>query len=296
MESEIALPGRIAADRSGGAADVRIRSGRVPEFLEGAIAAAPTWQMTDRFFVLRIPGVARFLLCDGDTILFEPAPGTPVADLAIFLLGTVFGVLLHQRKYVVLHASAVCVAGRAVLFCGASGAGKSTIAAALGRCGYPLVTDDVCAVTLDRVPVIHPDGRQLKLWSEAIDALDLAAARHGPVRQCLEKYYVQPGFAHPAPAPVGAIYVLREPRPPATFGIEPLNPADSAAILHEQAYRRRLVAQMGQTALYFRAAIAIANAAGVFYLTRAMDFADMDRVVALLEDHWRAIGLEARAA
>jgi serine kinase of HPr protein (carbohydrate metabolism regulator) len=50
--------------------------------------------------------------------------------------------------------------GKAVLVCGGSGAGKSTVAAALVQRGYPLVTDDVCAVSPSgtAAPVVHPDG------------------------------------------------------------------------------------------------------------------------------------------
>ena len=69
-----------------------------------------------------------------------------------------------------LHASAVRVNGRAVLFCGSSGAGKSTLAAALAQRGYPLVTDDVCTLSIGEAgaPVVYPDGRQLKFWAQAI--------------------------------------------------------------------------------------------------------------------------------
>ena len=93
-----------------------------------------------------------------------------------------------------LHASAVHVNGKAVLFCGPSGAGKSTLAAALAQRGYPLVTDDLCAITLapGAPPMVHPDGRQLKLWAQAIERLDLAERRGAPVRNRLEKFYVEP--------------------------------------------------------------------------------------------------------
>jgi hypothetical protein len=42
---------------------------------------------------------------------------------------------------------------------------------------------------------------------------------------------------------------------------------------------------MNQKVNYFRAATAIANAAGIFRLTRALDFARMPDVVAWLEQH-----------
>jgi len=90
--------------------------------------------------------------------------------------GSVFGILLHQREEIVLHASAVRVNGRAILFCGASGAGKSTLAAVLAQRGLPLITDDVCAITLSPAgaPMVHSDGLHLKLWAQAIERLDLS--------------------------------------------------------------------------------------------------------------------------
>jgi hypothetical protein len=205
---------------------------------------------------------------------------------------------MHQREQIVLHASAVRVNGKAILFCGPSGAGKSTLAAALSRRGYRLITDDFCAVTVTEAgaPVVHPDGRQLKLWAQAIEKLDLEESRGERVRSRLEKFYVDPGEAHVEALPLGAVYALREARPPLVPGIERPNVADAAVLLRRNAYRPRLVAHLNQKVLYFHAAATIANNAGIFRLTRKLDFAAMAEVVLSLERHWLEIGLMEKAA
>ena len=298
VDSEIGLPGLIAVAADPAPTDVTIRSGAVPEALGNASASGPTWQIADRRFLLRIPGIARFLLNDGREIIFAPEPAADPADVPGFLLGTVFGILLHQREQVVLHASAVRVNGKAILFCGPSGAGKSTIAAALAQRGFPLVTDDVCAISLNvaSMPTVHPDGRQLKLWQQAIDRLDLTVQQGERVRNRLGKFYVEPGEAAAQALPLGAVYALREARPPHKPGIERPNVVDAALLLRRSAYRPQLVARMNQKAGYFHAATTIAAAAGIYHLTRDMSFAAMPAVITSLEQHWLDIGLIARAA
>ncbi len=297
VASEIALPGLIAG-APGLAPQVTIRRGRVPENLPGARGNGPTWQIAGKSFLLRVPDIARFLLNDGHEIVVEPETPAREADVPIFILGTVFGILLHQREQIVLHASAVRVSGRAVLFCGASGAGKSTLAAALAQRGYPLVTDDVCTLTIEGAgtPLVHPDGRQLKLWAQAINRLDLAQQRGDRVRDCLEKYYVDPADAFTEPLPLAAVYALREARPPYKAGIERPNVVDAALLLRRNAYRPLLVRRMNQKANYFHAATVIANVAGIFHLTRALDFAKLADVIAMLETHWQETSLMEQAA
>ncbi len=295
VASEIALPGLIDG-APGLAPQVTIRRGYVPRELPNAVARGPTWQIASRQFLLRVPDIARFLLVDGNEIVVETETPAREADVPVFILGTVFGILLHQREQIVLHASAVRVAGKAVLFAGPSGAGKSTLAAALAQRGYPLVTDDVCTLTIDGTPLVHPDGRQLKLWAQAIDRLDLAQQRGERVRDCLEKYYVDPADAFTEPLPLAAVYALREARPPHKPGIERPNVVDAALVLRRNAYRPLLVRRMNQKANYFHAATAIGNAAGIFHLTRALDFAKMAEVICMLEAHWRETSLMEQAA
>lgn len=295
--SEIALPGLIALGVDRSAPEVTIRPGAVPLSLENPGTSGPTWQIEGRRFLLRISGIARFLLSNGNDIQFELESGADEADIPVFILGTVFGILLHQRGQIVLHASAVRVDGKAILFCGPSGAGKSTMAAALALCGLPLVTDDICAITvIDGTPMAQPDGRQLKLWAQAIEQLELTSSRGPRVRSRLEKFFVQPRAAFSEALPLGAVYALREARPPHAPGIERPNIVDAALILQRYAYRPLIVERMGQKTDYFHATAAIANAAGIFHLTRALDFDAMPDVIGLLERHWLETGLMEKAA
>jgi hypothetical protein len=136
VASEIELPGAVPTPGADAAA-ITVRAAPVPAALQDATARGATWQIAGKRFLFQVPGVARFLLSGGNEIVFEPAPGVDGGDVSIFLIGTVFGILLHQRGEIVLHASAVRVAGKAVLFCAPSGSGKSTLAAA-GRRGAPV--------------------------------------------------------------------------------------------------------------------------------------------------------------
>jgi hypothetical protein len=296
--SDIALRGMIGSPAGDEATDVVIRRAAVPAELESPSHAGPTWQIAGNRFLLRVPNVARFLLTEGREIAFEPEPEADESDIPIFIVGSAFGILLHQREQVVLHASAVRVNGRAVLFCGSSGMGKSTLAAALAQRGYPLMTDDVCAVTVkaDGTPTVQSDGRQLKLWAQAIERLGLADRRGVRVRNQLDKYYVESGESCADALPLGAVYALREARPPHAPGIERPNVVDAALILRRNAYRPLVVRRLDQKVNYFHAAGAIANRAGIFHLTREIGFERMPDVLAMLEQHWREAGLTGHAA
>lgn len=292
VASEIDLPGLIPGD-SDCAPEVTIRREQVPIDLVEPVAVGPTWQRTERQFLVRIPDVARFLLEDGRSITFESESGAGVQDVAVFLSGSVFGMLLHQRNLIVLHASAVLAGGKAVLFCGQSGAGKSTLAAALGERGYPLVADDQCAIEVDAAggPRIHPDGRQLRLWEKSIRELGLGARQGPSMRNRLRKFYVDPVVANEAPVAIGAVYILEEIHGQDAPEIERPNIVDATRLLTANAYRPMLIEKLGQRDIYFHGGTMIAARAGVFRLRRRFTFDAMATTVAMIEDHWAAIGL-----
>lgn len=297
VASEVDLPGLIPGDPDR-APEVTIRNAPVPFALDDAEMVGPTWQRAGDRFLLRVPDIARFLLEDGRSIAFEAENGADPQDVAVFLSGSVFGVLLHQRNQIVLHASAVLVGGKAVLFCGASGAGKSTLAAALGEHGYPLIADDQCAIEIgdDGIPMIQADGRQLRLWEKSISELGLAERRGDAMRNRLLKFYVDPAASSEQPVPIGAVYALTEIRHPEEPGIERPNIVDATKLLTANAYRPMLIHRFAQRDVYFRGGTTIAATSGIFRLNRRLGFDDLPATIAMLREHWAHIGLAEAAS
>ncbi len=286
------LPGVVPFPVPSGCEDVRINRCPVPERLESSSARGPVWEMDETRFLLRLPGIGRFLATDGRTLDMEPAPETDPVDAIPFLLGTGFGALLMQRGGLVLHAAAVAVDGRAYVFCGRSGIGKSTLAAALCKAGCRFLNDDVCAIETDQrgAPVVWPDGRQLKLFEESIAQLDLAAQRRQPVRSALGKSYVEPpGRGTDGHAPVAAIYILRDQVLPGTRGIERLSPLNGAQALLDQSYRPGLALAMARRSRQVSLTAAVLRHAQIFTLTRPRDLGRIGETANELRAHWRGL-------
>jgi hypothetical protein len=291
VASDFPLPGAIPQTCESAAADVSIRHGSVPMALNGASESGPTWEMAGETFLLRGPRLARFLITAGRAIVVEKEPGVTDHDAAAFVLGSAFGILLHQRGALVLHASAVARDGRTLVVCGASGAGKSTLAAALCRAGFAFVTDDICVIKPDasQRPMALPDGRRLKLWKESIDRLDLAPLCGEAVRESFEKYYIDPVDARAESLPLAAIYVLREARPPLEAGIQPLALPDALRTLDCEAYRPGLRAKIGHKPEMLASAAAMLGHAKMFLLVRPRGFEHLEETVAKLRAHWEAL-------
>ncbi|NEO02804.1 MAG: hypothetical protein F6K50_48010 [Moorea sp. SIO3I7] len=113
-----------------------------------------------------------FLVQGGCKIVVIPAPDVDELKLRLALVGTVMAILLQQRSPLVLHASAVEIDGKAVLFLGNSGEGKSTIAAALQAQGYAVVADDIAPVSWEEgKAMLAPGFPQIKISREVAEVL-----------------------------------------------------------------------------------------------------------------------------
>ncbi len=185
--------------------------------------------------------VATFLVRGGCEIVVDAIPGVTAEVLRAYLLGSALGVLLQQRGWLALHASAVTVAGGVVAFLAASGWGKSSLAAALHAQGHPLVADDVIAVQVEGgQPTVFPGFPQLKLWPDTVAALGDAADNLPRLQPDGEKRIrrVEHDFSH-APRPLRQLYVLADGP---VLAIEPLAPRQGFLELVRHSYSARALA------------------------------------------------------
>ena len=174
VRSELALP-ELAPDRTETPADVVIARGKIP----GLKSAEAGLHVAGDALVLVVPEVARYAIRGGSSIVVEPETAdVPETNVRLFLLGSAFGALLHQRGLLPLHANAVEIDGSAVAFMGASGSGKSTLAMWLCDQGFRILADDVCVVRFDAK---WTPARLSRSWTVA--AVEGSARRVG-TRQC----------------------------------------------------------------------------------------------------------------
>lgn len=181
VESEIELPELVPA--LDGPPQVVIHFGDVPEQLKEMIGEWSWCAASSSEFMFAIDGVARYYVSNGNKIIVERWIGleasVPPADIRLWLLGSAFGALLHQRGLLPLHVSAIRAPSGVWAFTGESGEGKSTLAGFLHRrYGWQLVSDDVsvieqtCSATL-----IQPGPRKLKLRADALSHLDFQGCK-----------------------------------------------------------------------------------------------------------------------
>lgn len=294
IRSELPLPELGPALQTGNAPVVAIRLGDAGPELPHPRNVGPTFQVADDDYLLNVRGVGRYRVRYGTEVIVEPVATSAAEDVRLFLLGTVFGALCHQRRLVPLHASAIVAGGRCIAFAGRSRAGKSTLAAHFDRQGYQILADDLCVLSIaeDGAPMAWPGMPRIKLWRDAIAALGRDPNNLATVRAGLQKYHMPlDRQASATPLPLARLYVLREARLPAQEAIERLTGAAAFDEFLNQTYRRHLLAPMGCAAAHFAHCAALVKHVPVYSAGRRWGFECFADEAAKIERHFLDDGL-----
>ena len=265
--SDILLPELIGTF---GGEDVRVISGKVPERLDNPKTEGVCYQASPGIFLLNIKDVARYMVRNGSEIIVEAYPRAAAEDIRLFLLGSSFGALLHQRGYLPFHGSVINIKGKAIIFSGVSGSGKSTLAGALQKRGYQVLSDDVANISLDsnQRPLVHPSYPQIKLWKDSLLKLGEEPTLHKKLRKKLDKYgmQIQSGYFNESLI-LAAIYILI-PMNSGNNEIEPITGIEKFNALRKNTYRYTYLAGLDLSEQHFISCTKIAPSIRVKKITR----------------------------
>jgi HprK-related kinase A len=190
----------------------------------------------------------------GDFIVPDALPLPLSMGLLAAEMGMNLQVALGWRRHMLLHASAVARAGRAVILSGESGSGKSTLAALLGEGAWRLMGDEFTLIEPASGDALgFPRAVSLKNAAIAEMAVRVDPARLGPLLAGTPKGDIR----HLIPR-ADAIAAMHEPARPALilfprFGgaaaIEPMAPGEVFVRLTEASTNYVALGEAGFAAL-----------------------------------------------
>jgi hypothetical protein len=166
------------------------------------------------FFELAYGDGVRFVIdAAADHVWGRFTPPLTVEDLATYLLGPVMGFILRRQGIMSLHASAACIGGHAVVFCGESEAGKSTTVAALALRGVPVLAEDISPIKEeDGTLCVEPGYPRICLWPDTVEKLFGSLEALPLLTPTWEKRFLaldgQPAKFEAKRKPLGVVYLL----------------------------------------------------------------------------------------
>ncbi len=267
IQSEIELPGCVNTDST---PDVIIRLGGVPKNLHNPKLTLACTQVSPDSFLLSLDNIARYLVENGNSITIEPVAGVGEEEIRLFLMSSVWSALLLQRGILPLHGSCIRVKERAIVIGGYSGNGKSTLAVALMQAGYPLISDELCGVTISEnsQPLILPGFRQVLLWKDSLEKLGIESHGLLQTRPNIEKYILPLEDSDTIePVLLGGLYILSVINTP-TYQVIPIHGISKVSMLVDSTYRVKHVGGLGLNVLHFKQCTGIAKSIEVKNIER----------------------------
>lgn len=263
---------------------------------EGASKSALFYRLTDGYLV-RIAGHADFHVdLEHSAVGCHAVPGAFGKDCQTLFRNTIRPLIANFLGGLNIHASANVAFDKAWAFVGISGRGKTTLATALAKMGYPYLTDD--ALPLESRSSGYwamPGDPEIRLCSDSLSALDLeenpTLLRRAGVKSAVQANPATPYQA--APARLGAIFFLGAGAA-GKLSIEKVEPAVALIRLIEHSLildvedRERLQS-------HFERLTQLATAIPCFYLDYPRQFADLPLVIEELTEHLRSIGASDEA-
>lgn len=196
------------------------------------------------------------------------------SEFSSFLLGPVLGILLRVKGMTCLHASAVALRDRSMVFAGVEGSGKSTAAAIFAKQGHAVLADDIAVLDCsDGVFSVRPGCPILNLLSDSANWLHGVARASTPDIEVEKQRIVLDGSDlrfQDEGLSLGAVFIL-DAAPDQSEPLKRLSPQEALVGLAAETYANRML-DTEMRAAEFLALGALVKSVPVFRVnTRAVE-------------------------
>ncbi|NBC66346.1 MAG: hypothetical protein GVY07_11925 [Bacteroidetes bacterium] len=220
-------------------------------------------------FSMTVKNVGSFYAGGGNRIEYSPDKKADEASLELYMNGSIYGAILHQRKILPLHGSSFIFNYSGVMFCGDSGAGKSSLTTSFCLNGADFLTDDVTPILFkEEKPHIWPKSGKIKLWDDSLQQFKKDKRQLTKIRPEDEKYYLEIESNQTEAFPLNTILILQVTDDEGvTF--EKVQKVEAFSYLHKEIYRREYLFAMPEAeSAYLKKLSAICKEVSIYRLKR----------------------------
>ncbi len=227
--------------------DIEFRKVKTTRSVMFPLYSGSQWQLNQSEFAMQVEGVASFYVCNGREVEYAPVDGATRESIELFLNGSVYGAILHQRNILPLHGSSFIRNGESIILCGGSGAGKSSLTAAFCMNGAQFLTDDVTPVVFSKgKPLIMPLSDRIKLWGDSLQQLNQNKNNLTAIHPGEDKFYFPMKKSQYMNYPLHKIFIIE------LSGLEGvkilrLNGIEAFTALRNEIYRWEYLVAMPET-------------------------------------------------
>ena len=264
--------------------DVDIQRVDNPKRIANPVVENSWMAINEHEFRMQVENVGEFYAGHGKLVQYSADPDATVSSIELYLNGSVFGAILHQRKILPIHGSSFIFNGKGVMLCGESGAGKSSLTTAFCLNGAEFLTDDVTPFEfIDNKPFIIPRSDRVKLWSDSLRQFSESKDILQKIRPEDDKYYYPIEQSSRDRYPLSHVVIIKLKESGNTV-FKPVIKSDAFAALHNEIYRLHYLSAMPSLKQHYLMQIAsICNNTEITIVERPKNI-EIWRMQALLSD------------
>lgn len=265
---------------------VSILYGPISQDILGEIKEGKRSNTTKEQVWFHIDQVATYFIKNGNMVIIEPCENCNESLMKVYIMGSVLGLLLLQREVTAIHGGTIIIDGKAAIFTGERGAGKSTLTTAFGKKGYYFLSDDVAVLNFDNEIAIKPGFPYHKLCADTLESMNYYMEDYSFFQADGIIKYLVPDFKgfYKEKVPLTSIFELNIDDVD-NVKVEEIVGGEKLNKIIKNIYRIEYLSSMGgMTPNYFKKCIEVAKKIKFYKITRPKNKYTVDSQIEVIED------------